>query len=171
MKIGIMSDTHDYLPNIRKAIAVFNDEKVDMVVHCGDFVSLFVIKEFENLNSKIVGVFGNNDGEKTLLKEWLKEIDPDNELENYVSFETDGHKFFVLHGTHAPILEAVIQSKEYDVVIHGHTHERQFEEIDGVLVINPGECCGYLTGKPTVAILNTKDKEYQEIDLDEVSEI
>ena len=77
MKIGIMSDTHDHLPNIRKAIAVFNDEKVDMVIHCGDFVSLFVIKEFENLNSKIVGVLGNNDGEKTLLKEWLKELDSD----------------------------------------------------------------------------------------------
>ena len=54
MKIGIMSDTHDYLPNIRKAIEIFNEEKVDLVVHCGDFVSLFVIKEFKNLKAKVI---------------------------------------------------------------------------------------------------------------------
>jgi len=171
MKLGIISDTHDHLPNIRKAIGVFNSEKVDLVLHCGDFVSLFVIKEFKNLHSKIIGVFGNNDGEKTLLKEWLQEIDSDNELENYLSFEIDNLRFFALHGTHSPILESVIKSKDYDVVIHGHTHDSRFEEVNGVLVINPGECCGYLTGKPSIGILNTASKEYQEIDLNEVSEM
>ncbi|ABR55277.1 phosphodiesterase, MJ0936 family [Methanococcus vannielii SB] len=171
MKLGIISDTHDHLKNIKKAIGVFNNEKVDLVIHCGDFVSLFVIKEFKKLNSKIISVYGNNDGEKVLLKEWLKEIDQDNELENYLSFEIDSLRFFVLHGTHGPILESVIKSKEYDVVIHGHTHESFFDEVNGILVINPGECCGYLTGKSSIGILNTVSKEYQEIDLDEVSEI
>jgi len=61
MKIGILSDTHDYLPNIRKAIEVFNREKVDTIIHCGDFVSLFVIKEFKNFN-RILTTYGNNDG-------------------------------------------------------------------------------------------------------------
>lgn len=166
MKIGILSDTHDHLPNIRKAIELFNREKVDLVVHCGDFVSLFVIKEFEKLNSRIIATYGNNDGERVKLREWLKELDEDNELEDYLSFEADGLKFFVLHGTNREILDLIIESKKYDVVIYGHTHDRVFEEIDGVLVINPGECCGYLTGYSTVGILSTESREYQEIDLE-----
>ena len=165
MKIGIMSDTHDYLPNIRKAIDIFNNENVDIVVHCGDFVSLFVIKEFERLNARVVATYGNNDGERTKLKEWLKELNEENEIDEYLSFEADSLKFFVLHGTNNELLDAIIKSKNYDVVIYGHTHERVFEEIDNVLVINPGECCGYLSGIATIGILDTVSKKYEEFEL------
>ena len=71
-----------------------------------------------------------------------------------------------MHGTNKEVLDAVIASKKYDVVIYGHTHERVFEEVDDVLVINPGECCGYLTGIPTIGILDTGKKEYKEIVLE-----
>ncbi|WP_292461233.1 MJ0936 family phosphodiesterase [Methanothermococcus sp.] len=165
MKIGIMSDTHDYLPNIKKAVDIFNNKNVDMVIHCGDFVSLFVIKEFERLNARIVATYGNNDGERTKLKEWLKELNKENEIDDYLSFEADSLKFFVLHGTNNEILEAIIKSKKYDVVIYGHTHNRVFEEIDNVLVINPGECCGYLSGIATIGILDTTSKKYEEFEL------
>ncbi|AEH07397.1 MJ0936 family phosphodiesterase [Methanothermococcus okinawensis] len=165
MKIGIISDTHDYLPNIRKAVDIFNNKNVDIVVHCGDFVSLFVIKEFERLNARIVATYGNNDGERTKLKEWLKELNEENEIDDYLSFEADSLKFFVLHGTNNEILDAVIKSKNYDVVIYGHTHERLFKEIDNVLVINPGECCGYLSGIATIGILDTVSKKYEEFEL------
>ena len=165
MKIGIMSDTHDYLPNIRKAIDIFNSMDVDIVVHCGDFVSLFVIKEFERLNARVVATYGNNDGERTKLKEWLKELNEENEIDEYLSFEADSLKFFVLHGTNNELLDAIIKSKNYDVVIYGHTHERVFEEIDNVLVINPGECCGYLSGIATIGILDTVSKKYEEFEL------
>ena len=165
MKIGIISDTHDYLPNIRKAIDIFNGMNVDIVVHCGDFVSLFVIKEFERLNARIVATYGNNDGERTKLKEWLKELNEENEIDDYLSFEADGLKFFVLHGTNGEILDAVVKCGDYDVVIYGHTHERAFEEIDNVLVINPGECCGYLTDVATIGILDTTSKKYEEFEL------
>ena len=165
MKIGIISDTHDYLPNIRKAIDIFNSMNVDIVVHCGDFVSLFVIKEFERLNARIVATYGNNDGERTKLKEWLKELNEENEIDDYLSFEADGLKFFVLHGTNGEILDAVVKYGDYDVVIYGHTHERVFEEVDNVLVINPGECCGYLTDVATIGILDTTSKKYEEFEL------
>ena len=165
MKIGIISDTHDYLPNIRKAVDIFNGENVDIVVHCGDFVSLFVIKEFERLNARIVATYGNNDGERTKLKEWLKELNEENEIDDYLSFEADALKFFVMHGTNNEILDAIIKSKDYDVVIYGHTHERAFKEVDSVLVINPGECCGYLSGIATIGILDTVSKKYEEFEL------
>ena len=33
MKLGIISDTHDNMPVIAKAVELFNDEKVDLVIH------------------------------------------------------------------------------------------------------------------------------------------
>jgi hypothetical protein len=44
----------------------------------------------------------------------------------------------------------------YDIIIHGHTHEAKTYHKGRTLVINPGEACGYLTGKPTIATLDTK---------------
>jgi len=35
MKIGIISDTHDNLPQIKKAVEIFNREKVELVLHAG----------------------------------------------------------------------------------------------------------------------------------------
>jgi putative phosphoesterase len=166
MKIGIMSDTHDYLPNIRKAIEIFNEEGVEAVIHCGDFVSLFVIKEFEHLNANIIATYGNNDGERCKLKEWLKNINEENIIDDFISIEIDGLRFFITHGHHQSVLEMAIKSGLYDVVVYGHTHERVFEEVDDVLIINPGECCGYLTNIPTIGILDTEKREYREIVLE-----
>ncbi|ENN96028.1 phosphodiesterase [Methanocaldococcus villosus KIN24-T80] len=163
MKIGIISDTHDNLVNIRKAIEEFKKEGIDLLIHCGDFVSLFVIKEFYNINCDIIAVYGNNDGEREKLKEMLKNINKNNTIADFQSVEIDGLKFFITHGHYQEILDLAIASKLYDVIIYGHTHERVFENIDNTLIINPGECCGYLTGEATIGILDTEKREYKEI--------
>jgi putative phosphoesterase len=36
--IGIISDTHDNLPAIKRAVDLFNEKNVDLVLHAGDFV-------------------------------------------------------------------------------------------------------------------------------------
>jgi len=38
MKIGIITDKHDNLPNIKKAVEAFNMEKIDLLLYVGDFV-------------------------------------------------------------------------------------------------------------------------------------
>ena len=45
MKIGVMSDSHDNLPAIRRALARFEAEGAEAVIHAGDFVAPFSIKE------------------------------------------------------------------------------------------------------------------------------
>jgi hypothetical protein len=42
-----------------------------------------------------------------------------------------------------------------DIVVTGHTHEVVNETRDGKLVLNPGECCGYLSDRATVAVIET----------------
>jgi putative phosphoesterase len=43
-----------------------------------------------------------------------------------------------------------------DIVVCGHTHEPRIDRREGRLIVNPGECCGWLSGRCTVAIIDTR---------------
>ncbi|MEO0083560.1 MAG: YfcE family phosphodiesterase, partial [candidate division WOR-3 bacterium] len=72
--IGIISDTHDNLPNIKRAVKIFNQRKVSLVIHCGDFVAPFTLLTFKELQCPLTGVFGNCDGEKEYLLTQAKNL-------------------------------------------------------------------------------------------------
>ena len=71
----------------------------------------------------------------------------------------------MLHGHETELLNAIIDSESFDAVIHGHSHNFGIERKGKTLPINPGELCGYLTGKPTLAILDTDKNEARIIEL------
>ena len=50
---------------------------------------------------------------------------------------------------------------KYDIIIYGHTHKVDLKE-GKPLIINPGECGGWITGSSTIAVLDT-DKLKAEI--------
>lgn len=68
MLIGILADTHDNLEKVDAAVRSLNAKGVEMVLHAGDYVSPFVIPRFANLQSPMIGVLGNNDGDHRLLQ-------------------------------------------------------------------------------------------------------
>ena len=49
MNIGIISDTHDDVSNLKIAVSVFNERKVRYVIHAGDYIFPGMVKEFRNL--------------------------------------------------------------------------------------------------------------------------
>ncbi len=160
MLIGIMSDSHDNMNAIRKAVDFFNGKNVDIVLHAGDYVSSFTAQEFSKLKMKLVGVFGNNDGDKPYLLERFKNI---GELrQDPFEIELDGKKIVLMH--QPKFIDQLLKDKNYDIVIYGHTHKIDIRK-DSALVINPGECGGWLTGRSTVAILDTKNLTPEIIDL------
>jgi len=77
MKIGIISDTHDRLPFIDKAIDEMNEAGVDLVLHAGDYCAPFAAFRFKPLKAKMIGVLGNNDAERELLRRNFSEIGVD----------------------------------------------------------------------------------------------
>jgi hypothetical protein len=169
MKIGIIADTHDNLDAIKKAVDVFNRAGVEKVIHAGDFVAPFTERPFRELKAPLVGIFGNNDGDKLLLKEKYREKNVGEIYEDPFEFEIDAIKLIV---THKPtIVDAIARSKAYDVVIYGHTHEAVIKKEKNKkgekagLIINPGECCGWLTGRKTVAILDLEKEEEEIVEL------
>ena len=167
MKIAVISDTHDNRDNILKAISIMNERKVDALIHCGDFVSPFVKRWFDQLNEKIkenfFGVFGNNDGEKIGLKSILGQIC---KIEGLELVKDLGDKRIYI--THMPLpgtIDALASSGKFDIIISGHTHEIVNKKVKGVLILNPGEACGYLTNKATFAIIDTEKMEAEIIEL------
>ena len=165
MLIGAISDTHDNLPQVEKAVKYLNDQKVGLVLHAGDYVAGFVIPKFKQLNCKLIGVFGNNDGDHELLKKRFSETTNCTIHERFAQVEVEGYRIALLHGTETELLDAIINSGYFDAVIHGHSHSKSIEKKGKTLAINPGEVCGYLTGKCTVALLDTVKREAKIIEL------
>jgi putative phosphoesterase len=165
MLIGIMADTHDNLPLVEKAVQKLNEENVGLVLHAGDYVAGFVILKFKELHAKLIGIFGNNDGDHELLKKRFSE-NPNLDMRgNFADVTVDGVRIALLHGSDRELLKALIESQSFDVVVHGHSHLAEAYKKGKTLVINPGEVCGYLTGKPTISLFDTAKREARQVEL------
>ena len=165
MLIGAISDTHDNLPQVEKAVKFLNDQKVGLVFHAGDYVAGFVIPKFKQLNCKLIGVFGNNDGDHELLKKRFSETPNCTIHDSFAKVEVESYRIALLHGTETELLNAIIDCGYFDAVVHGHSHNRSIERKGKTLAVNPGELCGYLTGKSTIALLDTAENEAKLIEL------
>ncbi|MGA2642086.1 MAG: metallophosphoesterase [Spirochaetia bacterium] len=153
MKIGILSDTHDHMPNIDRAVELFSKIGVEAVIHAGDFCSPFTLPQFKPLADKglkMYAVFGNNDGDRALLVRRGGEFCSFADGSRIVTL--DGRTFAVMH--YPDLADDLFRSGAYDVVVYGHDHKRRVEG-GAKKLINPGTCAGYLADAATVAVLET----------------
>ncbi|MEM1657433.1 MAG: metallophosphoesterase [Candidatus Jordarchaeales archaeon] len=161
--VGVMSDSHDNLEAIKRAVEFFNSKKVKLVLHAGDIISPFTIRVFRDLTCPIKAVTGNNDGDLLSLRRFFENK---GEIYNFfLSLEVDGVKIAVNHGHYPEVLDSLISSGKYDVVICGHTHEKVNKIVGKTLVVNPGETCGYLTGGRSIAILDTEKLQAEIVEI------
>jgi putative phosphoesterase len=164
MIVGLLSDTHDHLPLIDEAIKQLNMMNVELVLHAGDYISPFVIEHFKQLKAPLIGVFGNNDGDRTLLKKKFAEQGVD--IRGRFAFVlVDGLRIALLHGDETELMRSLLELESHDVLVCGHTHAPKTYRKGRTLVINPGEACGYLSGKPTISILDTETLDVKMIQL------
>jgi putative phosphoesterase len=165
MLIGAISDSHDNLPLIKKAVQALNEQNVKLVLHAGDYVAGFVIPQLSKLNCKLIGVFGNNDGDHELLRKRFSETSNCSIHDRFAQVTVDSYKIALLHGHEMELLSAIVDSGYFDAVIHGHSHNHSVERKGKTLSVNPGELCGYLTSTSTIAIIDTAKKEARIIPL------
>ncbi len=169
MKIGVISDTHDQVENILKAVDILNTEKVELVIHCGDWVAPFTLAFYKNLKAPIKGVFGNNDGDRFLHPDRARKFGIAIEYEERVlSLTLDERKIFVYHGDYGEVTQALLLCGKYDAVFHGHTHQRVNEYVGKTLSLNPGTFMPVTdeeTKGASFAIYSTEDNSARFIDL------
>ena len=161
MLIGIISDSHDNIDNIKKAVKIFQNKKTDLVLHLGDYINPGAVKVLEGL--KIIGIFGNNDGDKFRLINAFNQIKGEIKGDFY-EFEQDNLKIALYHGTESQIKDALINCNKYDVVLYGHTHIKENKIVGKTLIINPGTSHGF-GNEATIATFNSKNKKVEFIEL------
>ena len=159
MIIGLISDTHDNLTLVEKAVNKINEEKAELVLHAGDYTSPFTIAKFKALDCKLIGVFGNNDGDHELLKKRFNETQNCEIHGMFAEVNANGFKIALHHGEETELQNALVNCGGFDCVISGHTHIPVNKTKDNTLVVCPGEVCGYLYGKPTLGLLDTTKRE------------
>jgi putative phosphoesterase len=133
--IGIISDTHEDVRMITKAVRILKERAPDLVIHCGDIISPPVLEFFSGLPMRFV--YGNNDGERSGLKKKCEELGFEG-IDDTATFSFAGKTFFVNHGTRQSTIEEAANSQRYDYVLHGHTHEQRNELRGTTRIINPG---------------------------------
>ncbi|MEM2940696.1 MAG: metallophosphoesterase [Thermoproteota archaeon] len=164
MLIGLISDTHDNLTMIEKAVSFFNNRNVSIVLHAGDVISPFTAKRFKECRAKLTLVYGNNDGDRSNLQKAYLEIG----AQFYwpaAMLELNGRKTLVLHGEDLKLLEEIVAKNMFDLIVSGHTHEPGVRRTGRTLWVNPGEACGYLTGKSTVALYDSSEHEAEIVEV------
>lgn len=171
MKIGVISDTHDQFLLIQKAVEEFNKKEVEVVIHCGDWVSPFILQFFQNLKAPIYTVFGNNDGDKVrhiIFKDKLN-LNIQYSKNGFFELEFDNRIIGILHGESKKIIEALVASKKYDAIFYGHTHQKVNEKHKNTLLLNPGslmiETNDSLKGA-SIAIYDTTKNDAYHINLE-----
>lgn len=148
--IGILSDTHDNLNAVGRAVRLFNDAGCSLVVHAGDFVAPFTAGALHELAAPVKAVFGNCDGERSGL---ARAFDGLGELQDAPHFFTHaGLRFLVCH-LDGPV-DRYLREHPCDVLVFGHTHKSLVEKRGTALLINPGEAGGWLSGRCTAALLD-----------------
>jgi uncharacterized protein len=145
MKIGVISDTHDFFdPKIPDRF-----EGVDHILHAGDIGLPWILLELESI-APVTAVGGNTD-EPILRYADLKIA------------ALGGRKFLLQHIVNPraltdPLKQRIAKERPA-AVIFGHTHKPFSEVINGVLYFNPG-----YSGRQrfelerTVAILHCDDQ-------------
>jgi putative phosphoesterase len=128
----MVADTH--VPKRAKTLprALYEAiDEADVVLHAGDWVDEATLDDLANRSRRLIGVYGNNDGEG--LRSRLPEV---------ARVELDGVRFAVIHETGPAAGREERMAREFadvDVLVFGHSHiPWHTSTAGGLRLLNPG---------------------------------
>jgi putative phosphoesterase len=162
MRIGVISDTHNHLPNVARIVELLNAAGVSHVVHTGDITQAPTLELVARLDAPLVGVYGNNDAgerealEKAAARHAIRLADPP------LALSWADRRIVVVHDPR--MLEPLARAADdFDIALHGHTHRYTLERPGGRLVFNPGECAGHVAGLNSVGVVDLVTLEVERL--------
>jgi uncharacterized protein len=162
MRIGLIADSHDRVPAVDALLKQMARAGVGLVLHAGDYCSPFVLKPFEELHISLAGVYGKNDGDPQGLVSRAQSAFGAELFESPHSFEMTGQRILLVHDI-ADVAQRSIEG--HSIIVHGSTHQQEMKTRGDSLIVNPGECCGWLYGTPNAAILDLESKHVEFLSL------
>lgn len=165
MILGALADSHDHLERIERAVERLAAARVEAVLHAGDFVAPFALQPLARLGCPVYAVLGNNDGERVGLQRTFEALfgAPSDLQPNLLTAELGGRRLAMSH--YPEVAEPLASSGDFDLVVFGHTHEQRLERVGETVLFNPGEVCGWLTGRPTIAVVDLARMEVEVVEI------
>ena len=131
--LGILSDSHGQVERTRRAIELLQASGASEFIHCGDVELEQVIDLFAGLKAHLT--FGNCDP-AGVLGRYTAHLGMDAQHPTG-EVMIDGKRIAFTHGDNGRAVSSILSDRP-DFLLHGHTHERRDEMVQGVRVINPG---------------------------------
>lgn len=152
MKIAIISDTHDRLDNIQKALDYINAQECQVLIHAGDLALSNTLEYIaDRFHGEIYLVEGNADLDPDITAR-LTDVYPNlNYYQKIAELEIDGLRIAV---THKPVDAKKLAGPDFDLVIHGHDHKPWQSFVRKCEILNPGNLADQ-SYPPTFAIYDT----------------
>ena len=146
MNICVISDTHlqnDLSLVPPKSVEIM--QKADLLIHCGDVVSVNALEYFKSLNKYFVAVQGNWDYDLAFLP--LKELLQVGDIQVGISH---GHMRLGKKASLTTELNVISMFAGLvpDIIFFGHTHKVTDKQYGNVRIVNPGSL---VEGKKSLA--------------------
>lgn len=134
MKVGVMSDSHGEINNLKEVARLLVDKyKVDVIVHLGDdYKDASVIEKIGVKLLRVPGVYSSYYQDRNISNRIIENF---NSRKVLITHTLDSHEND-LSGDLKP--EEIIRKKAVDVILYGHTHIPNIEQKEGILYVNPG---------------------------------
>lgn len=162
MRIGVLSDTHNHIGNLLKALRFFRAEGIEKLIHCGDMVNVTTAKQMAGFD--VIYVNGNMDDSAAAVNDALWFLNPKNETRGDVfTGKVGGVNIAVTHGHLLGKLDQLIRSRRYSYVFHGHTHRSRDEMVRKTRVINPGALGGARYEPRTVCVIDLQNRAVNKV--------
>src|SRR3989344_4556069 len=157
MKIAVISDSHDNIWNLDKALSLIKERGCEAIIHCGDFCAPFSALHTVAACLPVYAIFGNNDEDQWGIVERVDQtqfhIWP--LTKEFAEVELGGKKIAFCH--YPKLGRLLAGTGDYAAVFHGHTHKAYQEQVGETLLANPGSICGIISGQPGPASFGVYD--------------
>lgn len=166
MKIAVISDIHDNLANLQKALKVISQNQTDHLICLGDVQELATWKILDNLSMPVSAVMGN--GDKDMIS-WKKLKANLNHLQLFNSVgEIEFNNKKIIFSHYQGIIKNIITKypNKYTLGLYGNSHQPWEEMMGKTKLLNPGNVANVFYS-PTFAIVDLKNLQAQLILLNE----
>ena len=155
MKIAIISDIHDNLVNLEKALKWCKAHQIEELICCGDVSNLETLNFLANtFTGPIHLVRGNME---IFTDEDVERLENINYFGKHGKIELEGKEVGICH--EPSFINKIVKDGPTDIIFYGHTHEpwekTETRQEVSVRLVNPGTLGGLLA-KASFAVWNTK---------------
>lgn len=141
MLIAILSDSHDQILHLQRAVQHANRQGAGILIHCGDLISPFMLPYLAEFNGQVHLIYGNNVGDQHLISSRCEtQIDNIRHHGIFGAITVNGLQIAFHH--YPELACGVAETGKYDIVCCGHNHVCAVQKLNGCLLLNPGDLLG-----------------------------